>query len=166
LPAWRTEQLACDTHRSNGFFQELLVLLCPSRLGWAFVINSYENPHLPLRTSHHRFCFAPSRHTGTGKSLHRQIQNSVRGQRYSTLESFLYTQGADPEILGFYKMMQSADAGEKISKIELVDLTPEAGKKATPMDSPTGWQSLPLTQASQTASHCDREKRRQRQLDQ
>ena len=57
----------------------------------------------------------------------------------ATLESFLYTQGADPEILGFYKMMQSSDAGGKISKIELVDLTPEdATKAATPMDSPTG----------------------------
>jgi hypothetical protein len=57
----------------------------------------------------------------------------------ATLESFLYTQGADPEILGFYKMMQSSDAGGKISKIELIDLTPEDVKKAaTPMDSPTG----------------------------
>ena len=57
----------------------------------------------------------------------------------TTLESFLYTQGADPEILGFYKMMQSSDAGGKISKIELIDLTPEDVKKAaTPMDSPTG----------------------------
>src|SRR4029453_9034701 len=57
----------------------------------------------------------------------------------TTLESFLYTQGADPEILGFYKMMQSGDAGEKISKIKLIDLTPYYVKKAaTPMDSPTG----------------------------
>jgi hypothetical protein len=36
-------------------------------------------------------------------------------------------------------MMQSSDAGGKISKIELVDLTPEDAKKAAiPMDSPTG----------------------------
>jgi len=57
----------------------------------------------------------------------------------ATLKSFLSTQGADPEILGFYKMMQSAEAGEKISKIELVDLSPEDAKKAaTPQDSPTG----------------------------
>jgi hypothetical protein len=55
------------------------------------------------------------------------------------LESFLYTQGADPAILGFYKMMQSGETGEKISNIELVDLTPDDAKKAaTPMDSPTG----------------------------
>ncbi len=57
----------------------------------------------------------------------------------ATLESFLYTQGADPAILGFYKMMQSGEAGDKISKIELVDLTPEDAKKAAaPQDSPTG----------------------------
>jgi len=57
----------------------------------------------------------------------------------ATLESFLYTQGADPEIVGFYKMMQSGEAGEKISSIELVELTPDDAKKAaTPMDSPTG----------------------------
>src|SRR5205814_8914916 len=57
----------------------------------------------------------------------------------ATLDSFLYTQGADPTILGFYKSMQSGEAGEKISTIELVDLTPQDAKKAaTPMDSPTG----------------------------
>jgi hypothetical protein len=36
-------------------------------------------------------------------------------------------------------MMQSSEAGKKISKIDLVDLTPEDVKKAaTPQDSPTG----------------------------
>jgi hypothetical protein len=55
------------------------------------------------------------------------------------LEAFLYQEGADPAILSFYKMMQSAEAGQKISKIELVELTAEDIKKATaPMDSPTG----------------------------
>jgi hypothetical protein len=57
----------------------------------------------------------------------------------ATLESFLYTQGADPGIVAFYKMMQSAQVGEKISKIDLVNLTPKDVKKsATPIDSPTG----------------------------
>lgn len=56
----------------------------------------------------------------------------------ATLQSFLYTQGSDPAILEFYKMMQGGDGG-KISKIELVDLTPEDAKKATAMqDSPSG----------------------------
>jgi len=57
----------------------------------------------------------------------------------AALQSFLYTQGSDPGILEIYKTMQSADAGEKISKIELVDFTAEEMKKvAMPKDSPLG----------------------------
>ena len=57
----------------------------------------------------------------------------------ATLQSFLYTQGSDPGILEIYKTMQSSDAGEKISKIELVDFTAEEKEKvALPKDSPTG----------------------------
>jgi hypothetical protein len=68
-----------------------------------------------------------------------KYKTALEGKDTATLESFLYTQGADPAILGFYKMMQSAEAGEKISNIELVDLSAEDVKKAaTPMDSPTG----------------------------
>jgi len=53
------------------------------------------------------------------------------------LQSVLYTTGADPMIVGFYKMMQSGGAGDKVSKIELVDLTPDDVKKATaPQDPP------------------------------
>jgi len=57
----------------------------------------------------------------------------------AALQSFLYTQGSDPGILEIYKTMQSADAGEKIFKIELVDFTAEEMKKvAMPKDSPLG----------------------------
>ena len=57
----------------------------------------------------------------------------------AALESFLYTQGSDPGILEFYKMMQSAEAGGKVSQIELVDLTPDDAKKAAePQESPNG----------------------------
>jgi hypothetical protein len=67
-----------------------------------------------------------------------KYKTAFEGKDTAALESFLYTQGADPGIVGFYKMMQSAEAGEKISKIELVNLTPDDVKKAaTPMDSPT-----------------------------
>ena len=70
-----------------------------------------------------------------------KYKTAFEGKDTATLESFLYTQGADPAILGFYKMMQSGEAGEKISNIELVELTPKDAKKAaTPMDSPTGGQ--------------------------
>ena len=57
----------------------------------------------------------------------------------AALQSFLYTQGSDPGILEIYKRMQSSDAGEKISKIELIDFTAEEMKKvAMPKDSPLG----------------------------
>jgi hypothetical protein len=73
------------------------------------------------------------------KAFTDKYKTAVEGKDTATLESFLYTEGADSAILGFYKMIQSGEAGEKISNIELVDLTPEDAKKAaTPMDSPTG----------------------------
>ena len=49
----------------------------------------------------------------------------------ATLNGFLYTKGADPEILGFYTMMMTSEMGSKISSIELVDLTPEDLSRAT-----------------------------------
>ena len=73
------------------------------------------------------------------KAFTDKYKTAFEGKDTATLESLLYTQGADTAILGFYKMMQSGEAGDKISSIELVNLTPEDVKKATtPMDSPTG----------------------------
>jgi hypothetical protein len=73
------------------------------------------------------------------KAFTDKYKAAMEGKDSATLESFLYTQGSDPTIVEFYKMMQSGEAGEKISKIELVDLTPDDAKKAaTPMDSPGG----------------------------
>lgn len=65
----------------------------------------------------------------------------------ATLESFLYTKDANPMALEFFKMMQSEGAGTaKISKIELVDLTPEDVKKASEVQTgPDGSKAqLPL----------------------
>lgn len=64
----------------------------------------------------------------------------------ATLYSFLYTENANPMALDFYRMMMSNGAGEKISKIELVDLTPEEAKKAAGIqDGPGGLKTkLPL----------------------
>jgi len=65
----------------------------------------------------------------------------------ATLESFLYTKDAHPMALEFYKMMQTEGAGTaKISKIELVDLTPEDVKKASEVQTgPDGSKTqLPL----------------------
>jgi hypothetical protein len=66
----------------------------------------------------------------------------------AALESFLYTKDANPMALEFYKMMQAEGAGTaKISKIELVDLTPEDVKKASEVQAgPDGSKAkLPLT---------------------
>ena len=64
----------------------------------------------------------------------------------ATLYSFLYTEGANPMALGFYKMMMTNGAGEKISKIELVDLSPEDAKKVEGVqDGPGGMKTrLPI----------------------
>jgi hypothetical protein len=66
----------------------------------------------------------------------------------ATLESFLYTKDANPMALEFYKMMTTEGAGSaKISKIELVDLTPDDVKKASEVQTgPDGSKAkLPLT---------------------
>ncbi|HJW37506.1 MAG TPA: hypothetical protein VJ420_02660 [Candidatus Udaeobacter sp.] len=74
-----------------------------------------------------------------------KYKTAMEGKDTATLQSFLYTQGSDPAAVEFYKMMQSGEAGEKISTIELVALTPEDMKKATtPMDGPTGKVCLTL----------------------
>jgi hypothetical protein len=79
------------------------------------------------------------------KAFTDKYKAAMEGKDTATLESFLYTQGADPAAVEFYKMMQSGEAGEKISSIELVNLTPEDVKKATtPMDGPTGKVCLTL----------------------
>ena len=48
----------------------------------------------------------------------------------ATLESFLYTKGAHPMALEFYKMMVVDGSGSKVGKIELLDLSPEEAKEA------------------------------------
>jgi hypothetical protein len=79
------------------------------------------------------------------KAFTDKYKTAMEGKDTATLESFLYTQGSDPAALEFYKMMQSGEAGEKISNIELVSLTPDDVKKATtPMDGPTGKVCLNL----------------------
>ena len=73
------------------------------------------------------------------KAFTEKYKTALEAKDTATLESFLYTQGADPQIVGFYKMMQSSGAGGKIAKIELAALTAdEAAKAAAPQESPTG----------------------------
>jgi hypothetical protein len=68
-----------------------------------------------------------------------KYKTAIEAGDTTTLESFLYTEGADKMILSFYKVMQLSEAGSTVSQIELVDLTPEDTRKATaPQDSATG----------------------------
>jgi hypothetical protein len=132
-------QLACRARISNGFLYKCACLVRTGSPTLACMNNLLKINVLvcALMTT-----ISLSLQAGTPaqeKAFTDKYKTAFEAKETATLESFLYTQGADPEILGFYKMMQSSDAGGKISKIELIDLTPEDIKKAsTPMDSPTG----------------------------
>jgi hypothetical protein len=96
------------------------------------------------------FC-AASIHAGTpaqDKDFVDKYKAAFEKGDKAALESFLYIKDANPMALEFYKMMQSEGAGTgKISKIELVELTPDDVKKATEVQTgPDGSKAkLPLT---------------------
>ena len=83
--------------------------------------------------------------TDQEKACVEKYKTALEKKDTATLQSCLYTTGADPMIIGFYKMMQSNGEGDKVSKIDLVDLTPDDVKKATePQDGPSGKVCLNL----------------------
>src|SRR5437764_12751092 len=97
--------------------------------------------------------FARAANAEQEKAFVEKYKTALEANDSATLQSVLYTNGADPMIVGFYKMMQSSGAGDKASKIDLVDLTPEDVKKATaPQDSPNGGKAcLNLKQTKKLA---------------
>ena len=83
--------------------------------------------------------FARAANAEQEKAFVEKYKTALEVNDSATLQSVLYTTGSDPMIVGFYKMLQSSGAGEKVSKVELVDLTPDDAKKASaPQDSPSG----------------------------
>jgi hypothetical protein len=62
-----------------------------------------------------------------------------------TLHSLLYTKGADPQALDFYKMMTTNGMGEKISSISLEPLSADDMAKAGKTMPGPGGKSLRLT---------------------
>ena len=79
------------------------------------------------------------------KAFVEKYKTALETKDTTTLQSCLYTTGANPMIVGFYKMMQSNGEGDKVSKIDLVDLTTDDVKKATaPQDGPSGKVCLNL----------------------
>jgi hypothetical protein len=73
-----------------------------------------------------------------------KYQAAFEANDSATLVSFLYTKGADPEALEFYKMMVADGAGNKISKIELVALSPEDAAKAAKVQEGPGGKKVKL----------------------
>jgi hypothetical protein len=89
------------------------------------------------------------------KAFVEKYKTALEANDNATLQSLLYTTGADPMIVGFYKMMQSSGAGDKVSKIELVDLTPDDAKKASaPQDSPSGGKVCLNLKPDKEARNC------------
>jgi len=67
----------------------------------------------------------------------------------AALKGLLYTKGADPEIVEFFTMMVTGDLGNKLSSIELRDLTAEEVKKAAEVQpSPSGGKVALLVKPS------------------
>ena len=82
-------------------------------------------------------------------------RKAYEGKDGKALVALLYTKGADPQALGFYKMMLAAEMGGKASSIELLDLTPEDKVKAESTQSPDGRKMklvLPATKKLVTKS--------------
>lgn len=64
------------------------------------------------------------------KAFVEKYKKALEAGDTATLQSFLYTQDANPMALQFYNMMQADGAGATVMKIELVELTPDDVKKA------------------------------------
>ena len=138
--------ILCAARLSNDF--SLLELACVTEIGPTTVAAMKTSTKIFAVAGALLFSVVLGIVAGTPeqeKAFTSKYKTAMEGKDTATLESFLYTQGSDPAALEFYKMMQTGEAGEKISTIELVNLTPEDVKKATtPMDGPTGKVCLNL----------------------
>jgi hypothetical protein len=78
-------------------------------------------------------CAAPALLAAT-PAQERQFVDAYRkayeARDHDGLVALLYTNGADPQALTFYKMMLGAEMGGRISSIELLDLTAEDRARA------------------------------------
>jgi hypothetical protein len=73
------------------------------------------------------------------KAFVEKYKKALEANDEKALTSFLYTKGADPEQIEFFKMMMQPEPGAKITKIELVKPTPEESAKFNePMEMPDG----------------------------
>jgi len=87
-------------------------------------------------------CWASSAAHAATPAQERQFVEAYRSAYEAAdhrgLVALLYTEGADPQAVAFYKMMLGAEMGGRIASIELVQLTAEDRASAQTALSPTG----------------------------
>ena len=162
---WTDVQLAREAQASNGFFPAEFALHVsrPAKERVRFACrplspsaNNLSHQTIPMKT---KLLLAPllltllfgttTLRAGTPEqeqAFTAKYKAAYETKDTATLHSFLYTEGANPMALEFYKMMMTNGAGDKISKIELLALTPEETKEAAgAKDGPGGMKTrLPL----------------------
>ena len=79
------------------------------------------------------------------KAFTEKYKSAFEAKDAATLESFLYTKDANPMALGFYKSMMTTNAGDKITKIELTNLSPADEKKAAEVQEGPGGVKMRLS---------------------
>jgi hypothetical protein len=80
------------------------------------------------------FCATPAQE----KAFVDAYKKAFEAKDEKTLTGFLYTKGADPQAVEFYKMMMTSEMGSKISSIQLADLEASDRKRAEGGPGPNG----------------------------
>ena len=80
------------------------------------------------------FCASPAQE----KAFVDAYKKAFETKDEKTLTGFLYTKGADPQAVEFYKMMMTSEMGSKISSIQLADLDGNDKKRAEGGPGPDG----------------------------
>jgi len=80
------------------------------------------------------FCATPAQE----KAFVDAYRKAIETKDDKTLTGMLYTKGADPQALEFYKMMVTSEMGAKIASIQLVDLDANDKKRAAGGPGPDG----------------------------
>jgi len=80
------------------------------------------------------FCASPAQE----KAFVDAYKKAFEAKDEKTLTGFLYTKGADPQAVEFYKMMMTSEMGSKISSIQLADLDGKDKKRAEGGPGPDG----------------------------
>ena len=78
------------------------------------------------------------------KTFVEKYKSAFQSGDKSALESFLYTQGANPQALQFYRVMQSNGLGGEITDVYLLPLTPEDVARADKVHTAPGGQKFRL----------------------